>query len=66
MICGMEALIDSQNLATNDIKNVQVRKVDILPCSESFNNASTPALQIYKFELLRRAVIVGMAGLIDS
>ena len=48
------------------INNVQVRNFDTLPCSESINNASAPALQTSNSLWLRSSMISGMAGLIDS
>jgi hypothetical protein len=48
------------------VTDAQVRSFNIEPCSESFDNASAPALQTSDCPLnLRRAMIFGMAGPTD-
>ena len=67
MICGMTSLIDSQNSATRtSIYLVQIRKICISPPFESSANAFAPVFETYSWVWLSRAMICGMAGLIDS
>jgi hypothetical protein len=48
------------------INDGQVRKFDISPCSERFNNVFAAALQMSDCQNPRRVIIRGIAGLIDS
>ena len=48
------------------ISNVLVGNLDTLPCSESFDNASAPAIRTFWLSLLRKETIWGTAGLIES
>jgi hypothetical protein len=66
IICGMAGLIDSRNSATSTSMNGQIRKPDILPCSERFDNASALALRTFNSLWLMRAMIWGIACLTNS
>ena len=57
---GRVPVADSRNSAT--YINIQIRKFDTLPCSESFAKVITPTSQTSKFQDLGRILICGMAG----
>ena len=53
-------------LSYENISNLQDRKFDTLPCSESFDNASAAALRTFRSLSPRRAMIWGMTGSTNS
>ena len=68
MSSGMASLIDSQNSAIIVITSTMSgsEKLNTLPCPESFDNASAPALRTFNSGSERKATIFGMACVIDS
>ena len=65
-ICGMAALIVSWNSTTHSTSTMFGKRLDVLPCSESFNNASVLALRTSSSLCQRRSMIPGMASLTNS
>ena len=66
IICGMAGPIDSWYSATSTSAKLSSEKLIALPSSESFDSAFALALRTFKSLSLRRGMIWGMAGLINS
>jgi hypothetical protein len=65
MMCGMEVAMDPRNSAAMLISDAIPDQICYVPCSESFDNAFTPAIRTRKWLSSSRSAICGMEVSID-